>query len=73
MFDVPESEEEDDFIRQKTPQYMFALKQKDYTESYYVSGTYRGLGSVMKFYKKNGILRWHAQLDSMTKVDAIAI
>ena len=51
---------------------MFALPQKGFEDSYYVSGTYRGVGSVMKFYKKNGILRWHAQLDLMTRVDAIA-
>ena len=37
-----------------------------------MTGTYRGLGSVMKFYKRNGVLRWHAQLDTMTRVDAIA-
>ena len=27
----------------------------------------------MKFYKKNAALRWHAQLNSMTRVDAIAV
>ena len=27
----------------------------------------------MKFYKRNGVLRWHARLDAMTRVDAIAI
>lgn len=38
-----------------------------------MSGTYRGVGSVMKFYKKNSALRWHAQLDKMTRVDSIAV
>lgn len=30
------------------------------------------MGSVTKFYKKNAALRWHAQLDTLTSVDAIA-
>ena len=73
MTDFSEEEIEEEFVRQKTPQYMFIHPQKGYEESYFMSGTYRGAGSIMKFYKKNGVLRWHAQLDSMTRVDAIAV
>ena len=38
-----------------------------------MSGTYRGVGSIMKFYKRNAALRWHAQFDEMTRVNAIAV
>ena len=51
---------------------MFELSDGDKRDSFFISGTYRGLGSIMKFYKKNAALRWHAQLDEMTRVDAIA-
>lgn len=61
-----------DFLKVKIPQYMFSLKPEDERGSFYVSGTYRGVGSVMKFYKKNAELRWHAQFDALTSVDAIA-
>ena len=49
------------------------MKDDDDIDSFFMSGTYRGVGSVMRFYKKNAALRWHAQLDSMTAVDAISI
>ena len=42
-------------------------------DSFYLSGRYRGVGSIMKFYKRNAALRWHAQLDTMTSVDAVAV
>ena len=45
----------------------------DAHQSIYMSGTFSGLGSVMKFYKKNAALRWHAQLNTMTQVNAIAL
>ena len=51
---------------------MFAVPD-DNADSFFVSGTYRGVGSIMKFYKRNAALRWHAQLDKMTRVDAIAV
>lgn len=71
---VYEDEEEDneDFLRTKRPQYMFQIPQDD-EEAFYMSGTYRGVGSVMKFYKRNGALRWHASMEKMTHVDAIAV
>ena len=46
---------------------------EDSLDSYYITGTYRGVGSVMKFYKKNAALRWHARLDPMTSVNAITV
>ena len=42
-------------------------------ESFFLSGRYRGVGSIMKFYKRNAALRWHAQLDTMTSVNAVAV
>jgi hypothetical protein len=51
---------------------MFQMAQDD-GDSFFVSGKYRGVGSVMKFYKRNAALRWHAQLDTMTRVNAIAL
>lgn len=42
-------------------------------DSFYISGTYKGFASVMKFYKKNAQLRWHAQMNSFTSIDAIAV
>ena len=49
------------------------MPQFDENDSFYLSGTYRGVGSVMKYYKKNAALRWHVSIDSMTRVDAIAV
>jgi len=72
MQDIPKDKIADDFIRQKTPQFMFQMPLDD-GDSIFVSGKYRGVGSVMKFYKRNAALRWHAQLDTMTRVDAIAL
>ena len=55
------------------PQFMFSFDTNDRDrDSFYISGTYRGVGSIMKFYKRNAALRWHAQLDMMTSVAAIA-
>ena len=52
---------------------MFSFDANDNDrDSFYISGTYRGVGSIMKFYKRNAALRWHAQLDTMTRVQAIA-
>ena len=71
--DIPEDQEPDDFIRQKKPQYMFQVPDERQPDSFYISGNYRGVGSVQKFYKRNAALRWHAKLDSMTRVNSIAI
>lgn len=73
MVDFTKEEIEQDIIRRKTPQYMFQLPQQEFDESFYMTGAYRGLGSIMKFYKRNGVLRWHARLDKLTRVEAIAI
>ena len=70
LTDIPVEENDDDLVRQKRPQYMFLSGNE---ESFFVSGRYRGVGSIMKFYKRNAALRWHAQLDTMTSVDAIAV
>jgi len=72
MLDIQKDKIADDFIRQKTPQFMFQMPLDD-ADSFFVSGKYRGVGSVMKFYKRNAALRWHAQLDTMTRIDAIAL
>ncbi len=48
-------------------------RDDDIHKSIYLSGTFSGVGSVMKLYKKNAGLRWHAQLNSLTSVNAIAV
>ena len=53
------------------PQLLFTLPD-DSEDSFFITGSYRGKASIMKMYKKNAALRWHASLDMMTRLDAIA-
>lgn len=36
-----------------------------------LSGRYRGVGSIMRFYKKNAVLNWNVQISAITRVQAI--
>ena len=69
-FKDPTPQEASDFFRRKTPRYLFPDLADE--QAFYLAGRYRGVGNVMKFLKRNGGLRWHARLDFMTSVDAIA-
>jgi hypothetical protein len=37
----------------------------------YLVGRYRGKGSVIRFNKRDGTVRWHAQYDKMTRINSI--
>ena len=67
-----EDGEDEEFVRKMRPQYLFQMPDED-QDAFYVSGTYRGTGAITKYYKRNAAMRWHAQLDRMTRVDAIAV
>lgn len=36
-----------------------------------LAGRYRGVGSIMRFYKKNALLNWNVQMTAITSVQAI--
>ena len=38
----------------------------------YMIGRYRGLGSVIRFNKRDGTVRWHAQFDKMSRINSVA-
>jgi len=39
----------------------------------YMIGRYRGLGSVFRFNKRDGTLRWFAQFEKMSKINSFSI
>jgi hypothetical protein len=36
-----------------------------------LAGRYKGVGSIMRFYKKNAVLNWNVQMMAITSVQAI--
>ena len=38
----------------------------------YLIGRYRGLGSVIRFNKRDGTVRWHAQFDKFSRINSVA-
>ena len=38
----------------------------------YMVGRYRGLGSVIRFNKRDGTVRWHAQFDKMSRINSVS-
>ena len=38
----------------------------------YMIGRYRGKGSVMRFNKRDGSIRWHAQYESMSTIVSVS-
>ena len=41
-------------------------------DSIYMGTRYKGVGNVIKFYKKNGVMRWRSEISAMTRLNAVA-
>jgi len=50
----------------------FFLPDPTSSNSMYMIGRYRGLGSVLKFNKRDGSIRWHAQFEKMSHIHAVS-
>lgn len=60
----------DDFYRQKLP-YMLINDPLGDPNQFLLGGTYMGVGSIMRLYKRNGLLHWNTQIESITSVQAV--
>lgn len=63
-------QEPNDFYRKKLPLLLIENPFGD-TSLFLLGGQYRGVGSLMLFYKKNGLLMQATQIDAITRVQAV--
>jgi hypothetical protein len=55
----------------KTESYFIVPDPKQPSQLYLI-GQYEGYGSVMRFNKRDGNVRWHAKFDKMTRINSVA-
>jgi len=56
----------------KLKQANFILPDPKQTSALYLVGRYRGLGSVIRFNKRDGTVRWHAQFNKMSRINSVS-
>jgi hypothetical protein len=59
-----------DYFRRKDP--VFIHDDPSDATSFYLSGYYQGAGSIMKFQKRDGKLRWWLSFPYMTRINSVA-
>jgi len=58
-------------LNEKEPAFMTPDPRQ--TSQMYMIGRYRGLGSIYRFNKRDGSLRWHAQFTEMSRINSVAV
>ena len=57
-------------LNKKEPDFILADPKE--AGAMYMIGRYRGKGSVLRFNKRDGTLRWHAQFEQMSRIHAVS-
>lgn len=58
-------------LNKKEPSYIFPDPKA--ANVLYLIGRYRGLGSVIRYNKRDGTIRWHAQFDTMSRINSVSV
>lgn len=56
-------------LNKKEP--VFMMEDPKTLSVLYLIGRYRGKGSVIRFQKRDGNVRWHAQYEKMTRINSV--
>ena len=54
----------------KLPQFLVADPMLDELRIL-LGGRYKGVGSLMRIYKRNGLVNWNTQIEAITRVQAV--
>jgi len=57
-------------LNEKEPHFLVADPKQQ--SVLYLIGRYRGKGSVIRFNKRDGTIRWHAQYDKMSRIHSVS-
>lgn len=68
--DLSVIEQPDNFYRMKLPQFLVADPMQD-ASKFLLGGRYKGVGSLMRFSKRNGLLHWNTQINAITRVQSV--